>query len=524
MREKASAADLCPACNWREGTPCASISQLPPRTVINGAYLLGRVVGEGGFGITYIGWDVANRRKVAVKEYFPRTAATRMTGSGHVTALSQHSAEDYEYGLKRFSEESRVLTMFRDHPCIVSFLDFQSANGTAYLVMEFLEGKTLAAYLREKSGRIAPDAAFNVTVRILDGLREVHHNGLLHRDISPDNIFLTSTNGVKLLDFGAARFALGERSQNLSIILKPGYAPPEQYLRRGRQGPQTDLYATAATLYRAITGQVPPEALERQAKDTLQPPTRLGVTLEPHAERAILRALSLEMGDRFKTAQEFQEALRVPGIAPLPEVKEPRLPHRAVKTPAVKGRPSVYLVYAVGTLLAALVYSPFLFPGRFGLAGTPRTPVATQSAPAVPASAEAAPGPAPAPAGNPPKPHIDYGPLEVELTGGRIEGKIAFQIAPFQGHTGCAMLALVNEGGRYVENAPGRIFQILQDFTSDDDRAAVAVHFEGPVPEATIAGAGSKFSAQVILYGNPCRVEDDPVISKSPVAPVRVSP
>jgi serine/threonine protein kinase len=505
MRDR-DAAEVCPACNWREGTPAAGLSELPPRTVINGAYVLGRVVGEGGFGITYIGWDLANRRRVAVKEYFPRTAATRTSGSGLVTPLSPQWSEDFEYGLQRFAEESRVLTMFRDHPCIVSCFDFQSANGTAYLVMEFLEGKTLAAYLRERNGRMPCDAAFNVTMRILDGLREVHHNGLLHRDISPDNIFLTRTNGVKLLDFGAARFAMGERSQNLSVILKPGYAPPEQYLRRGRQGPPTDLYATAATMYRAITSHVPPEALERQAIDNLQPPSRLGVAIEPHVEKALLQALSIEMQDRFKTAQEFQEALRNSAVVVAPVPKKPQL-----EAPRAR-RPNVYLTYAVGIVLGALLYLPLVVAYRAGSASTP------------PAASAPSPAPPPPAAAASPKVQISYGKFEASLTEGRIVGDVSFQIEPFLGHDGCAMLALADENGKYLENAPGKTFQILKDFPSTEGQISGPIHFDGPAPESvTSAHPTPKLSAQTILFGNPCDVADDPVISKSVLIPLKVS-
>lgn len=550
MREK-GAAELCPACNWREGTPAQSISELPPRTVINGAYLLGRMVGEGGFGITYIGWDVVNRRRVAVKEYFPRTVATRTSGSSLVTPLSAQSLEDFDYGLKRFSEESRVLTMFRDHPCIVSFLDFQSANGTAYLVMEFLEGKTLATYLRERNGRMPCEAAFNVTMRILDGLREVHQNGLLHRDISPDNIFLTSTNGVKLLDFGAARFAMGERSQNLSIILKPGYAPPEQYLRRGRQGPQTDLYATGATMYRAITGKVPPEALERQANDSLQPPSRFGVSIEPHVERAMMQALSVEMRDRFKTAQDFQRALQNSHVVEpgprKPEVKPLAVKPRdasPVRRPSTASRPNVYIAYAVGMLLGALLYVPLMLSGRFGVAGTPSP--TTTSRPASPApsgvpplpSGTATPPPTgtatPPPTGTamppatgiaPPTFQVNYGKFEAALTGGRIVGDLSFQILPVQGHNGCAVLTLADETGKYLERAPGKTFQLLKDFTPVEGAGPILVHFDGPAPEsATTADPTRKLSAQAILFANPCSVSDDPVISKSVAIPLRISP
>ena len=519
MREK-PAGEVCPACGWRDGTPPASLLELAPGTNINGLYLLGRVVGEGGFGITYIGWDVTNARRVAVKEYFPRTAATRTTGSSLVTPLSPQSAGDFEYGLKRFSEESRVLTMFHDHPCIVSCLDFQSANGTAYLVMEYLEGKTLGSYLRERNGRIAGDAALSVTMRVLDGLREVHHHGLLHRDISPDNIFLTRSNGVKLLDFGAARFAMGERSQNLSIILKPGYAPPEQYLTRGRQGPQTDLYATAATMYRSVTGQVPPDAIERQTQDSLDPPNRLGAGLPPHIENALMRAMSLKMRDRFKTAQDFQSAL-AGGRATGP---------RKERQPG----PTAWAAYLVGTLVGAVIFLAYLalvIPGHFGLWGksSPLPPPRQSSQLPTPTPIPTLPpatAPADSPADSPAAPaqkgsalQINYGTFDARLVNGRVEADVVFQILPFEGHHGCAVLVLADENGKYLKTPADKIFQVLRDFTSSDDKSAVEVKFEADAP--AIVGTMTKVSAQTVLFGNPCNVEDDPFISKSVLIPLR---
>jgi len=506
MREK-GAAEICPACSWREGTLPNSLLELVPGTVINGVYMVGRVLGEGGFGITYIGWDIANGRRVAVKEFFPRTAATRTSGSSLVTPLSPQSAEAYEYGLSRFSEESRVLTMFRDHPCIVSCLDFQSANGTAYLVMEYLEGKTLAAYLREKSGRIGGEAALNVTMRVLDGLREVHEHGLLHRDISPDNIFLTRAAGVKLLDFGAARFAIGERSQSLSIIFKQGYAPPEQYLSCSRQGPQTDLYAAAATLYKSVTGEIPPPSIERQTHDTLEPPSRLGVALPPKVEDALMRALSLEMRDRFKTAKDFQEALCGRGGA---EIAPDPPPQRRGKR-----KPNVFVAYAVGTLLGAALYLPLFLPGRFGLFGRPAEPPHASPPPATSSAQPAAP-----PKQDPPKLQVNYGTFQARLSNGRIESEVVFQILPFQGRHGCAVLVLSDEDGSYIKDPPGKTFELLRDFTTNNDQDAVTVRFQGDAPAAVTTTPYRKLSAQTVLFANPCDVENDPFISKSVVIPL----
>ena len=175
--------------------------------------------------------------------------------------------------------------------------------------MEYVEGVTLKEYLAKKGGQISFEEAKGIMMPVMDALREVHQAGMLHRDISPDNIYITTAAQVKILDFGAARYFAGEQSKSLSVILKSGYAPEEQYRSKGKQGPWTDVYATAATLYRVITGQTPPEALDRMAEDTLTPPSRLGVAIPPPAEQALLQALAVNAGQRFQTMGEFQQAL-----------------------------------------------------------------------------------------------------------------------------------------------------------------------------------------------------------------------
>ena len=162
--------------------------------------------------------------------------------------------------------------------------------------------------------------AMRVLTPVMDALREVHRAGLLHRDISPDNIYLTRSGQVKVIDFGAARYSLGQHSKNLSVILKPGFAPPEQYQTRGNQGPWTDVYATACTFYRAITGEVPPPAPDRMAKVELVPPSQLGANVDAAGEQALLRALALDPADRFAGMEEFHKALlgEVVAVTPPP--------------------------------------------------------------------------------------------------------------------------------------------------------------------------------------------------------------
>ncbi|MFN7922628.1 MAG: serine/threonine-protein kinase [Bryobacteraceae bacterium] len=313
-------AAACPHCGWAAGTPSQGPLYLNPGTILREQYVVGRVLGHGGFGITYLGWDLNLARRVAIKEYFPGGVGIRATGDPKVFAYSPTLSADYDWGLERYLEEARVVARFENHPNIVWVLNFFPANGTAYIVLEYLDGITFEKFLE---GQVIDwTMAQRILTPVCDALREVHRVGLLHRDVSPDNIYLLRTGQVKVIDFGAARYSLGQHSKNLSVILKPGFAPPEQYQTRGNQGPWTDVYATACTYYRALTGHIPPPAPDRLAHDELVPPSRLGVAIPPEAERALLRALSLDPAQRFADMAEFQQALRgelpVPNPAPRP--------------------------------------------------------------------------------------------------------------------------------------------------------------------------------------------------------------
>ena len=308
MAEKGGA-KVCPTCGYEEGTPPASPLHLKPGTVLNRKYLIGRVLGHGGFGITYLGLDLNLRVKLAIKEYFPTGLVTRDATAETVSVFSGDSRESFDYGLEKFLEEGRTLAKFSNVPEIVGVRDFLRENGTAYLVMDYIEGITLKEYLARQGGKLPLDAALTFVMPVVHALEKVHGAGMLHRDVSPDNIFVTSDFHVKLLDFGAARCAVGGQSRSLSVMLKPGYSPEEQYRSRGKQGPWTDVYATAATLYKLLTGETPPEAMDRLAEDDLKPFSSFGLSLPENYEKAILKALSVRAEGRYQSMAEFEAAL-----------------------------------------------------------------------------------------------------------------------------------------------------------------------------------------------------------------------
>ena len=301
--------EMCPFCGYIEGTPAKEAYHIKPGSLLHDRYTVGRAIGFGGFGITYIAWDNKLMQKVAIKEYMPSEYATRVPGNLTVTIYDGERYTEFMTGLQKFLDEAQRLAKFQNVPGIVRILDSFSENLTAYIVMEYLDGMTLKQYLAEHDGKLPYEEAVEFILPVLAALQAVHKEGIIHRDISPDNIFITEDGEVKLLDFGAARYASTGYSKSLSVILKPGYAPAEQYLSHGEQGPWSDVYATAATLYRMITGVVPEEALERKEKDSLKPPSALGAKLPKNAEKAILNALNVRVENRTASAEEFEAQL-----------------------------------------------------------------------------------------------------------------------------------------------------------------------------------------------------------------------
>ncbi len=337
----------CPQCQWDANAPPDSPLYLKARTILNGQYLVGRVLGHGGFGITYLGWDLNLARKIAIKEYFPAGIAMRPADGERVSAYSAAMQKDFQWGLDRYLEEARVLARF-DHPNISAVINFFSANGTAYMILDYLDGMTFEKLLERRGGKVPWETVEQIIVPVMDALREVHKTDILHRDISPDNIYILKTGQIKVIDFGAARYALGQQSKNLSIILKEGYAPEEQYRSKGNQGPWTDVYATAATMYRALTGKVPVAALDRQRQDELERPSALGVAIPPEKERALWKALAVQAEERFQDMAAFQNAVlaeagaAIPPPVPVPVPPKPPQPAvdpNAATVPVVKPAP-----------------------------------------------------------------------------------------------------------------------------------------------------------------------------------------
>lgn len=305
--------DVCPHCGYAFDTPAKQSYHIPPGSVLLQRYIVGKVLGFGGFGVTYVGWDYLMERKVAIKEYLPSEFATRMPTQQKVTVYSGDREEQFKEGLIKTLDEAKRLAKFEDVPGIVQIYDCFEANGTSYIVMEFLEGMSLKEYLAEH-GKMSVDQALQVILQITPAMEAVHKTGILHRDIAPDNIYVLNPDEpdalqVKLLDFGAARYATTKHSKSLSVIIKPGYAPEEQYRSRGDQGTWTDVYALAATLYKMLTGITPEDAMERSVKDEVKKPSKLGIKISRPMETALMNALNVKIQDRTQTMEEFSQEL-----------------------------------------------------------------------------------------------------------------------------------------------------------------------------------------------------------------------
>lgn len=307
--------DVCPFCGYAEGTQSTHVLHLTPGTVLHRRYTVGKALGYGSFGVTYIGWDKLMKRKVAIKEYLPSEYATRMMKMTQIVVPSAESSKNkYDKGMEKFRQEAEKLAKVGNMDGVVYIYDTFEENNTAYIIMEYLHGQTLAAYMQEK-GIFSEEETLDLMLPVLQALEAVHEKQIIHRDISPDNIFISTDSGgnrkVKLIDFGAAKFSSSSHSKSLTVLLRPGYSPEEQYRSGGEQGPHTDVYAVAAVMYQMVTGVCPPDALERRTsierkkKDLLTEPEMLNRELSDNFETALMNALNVKIEDRTATADAF---------------------------------------------------------------------------------------------------------------------------------------------------------------------------------------------------------------------------
>ena len=294
---KLNGSPVCARCGFDNTPPVKSEPyHLKPGSVLAGKYLIGQVRGEGGFGITYIGLQMTLSKRVAIKEYYPSGAANRSIDSSENIIVTGSRIDFYKKGMQRFLDEAKNVAAFCEEDGIVDIMDYFRENNTAYIVMEYLEGETLKDYVSHH-GVFMPERLISLMIPLMQSLNSMHTQGIIHRDISPDNIMYHKLQRLKLMDFGSARFYTNEERQ-LSVVLKQGFAPEEQYRSNGVQGPYTDVYALCATIYTCITGRVPANSVDRLIEDTLMRPSELGVKIAPYQENAIMHGLAVKASER----------------------------------------------------------------------------------------------------------------------------------------------------------------------------------------------------------------------------------
>ena len=301
---------VCTKCGFDMNGYTVMPHHLVPGTLVKQRYKIGRVLGEGGFGITYVGIDTVLNLKVAIKEFYMSGYVNRNhDASPNVFATLGTHRDTFEKNREKFLNEARVLAQFYGEAGIVGVRDFCEENGTAYIIMDFLNGVDLKTYLEQK-GRLAPEDAVKLLMPVMTSLQHVHAEGIIHRDISPDNIMVMEDGSTKLLDFGAAREISQTDIKSLSVILKPGYAPEEQYRSKGRQGPWTDVYALAATLYKCIVGATPDDAMERMYRDRLPSPAAVDAACPIAISNVIIKGLAVRQADRYQDVASFLADLK----------------------------------------------------------------------------------------------------------------------------------------------------------------------------------------------------------------------
>ncbi len=340
MRELESS-PVCRFCGRDNSKPSlAEPYHLKPGTLLCGRYLVGEAIGEGGFGITYIGLHTTLSKRVAIKEFYPSGAANRTNAVSEEIIITRDKQAFFRKGVESFLQEAKNIASFPDEDGIVDVIDYFQENNTAYIVMEYLDGLTLKDYTN-KYGLFDCEKLIEIMLPMIKSLGVIHSHGVVHRDISPDNIMYNKNGKLKLMDFGSARYFTNEDRQ-MSIILKQGFAPEEQYRANGKQGPYTDIYALCATIYTCITGRVPESSLDRLSRDTLVPPSRLGVQIKPYMENALMHGLAVRAADRTPDVDTLLREMTPPQPHTAPNMQnQPVNPNQNV-VPPVTPVPSGY--------------------------------------------------------------------------------------------------------------------------------------------------------------------------------------
>ena len=364
MAMKTDEQEACPVCGFREREFVPEKHHLPPRTILKGQYLVGCALGEGGFGITYIGWDLFLHMPVAIKEYFPSGVVIRDQGQHTVNVFAGKDEQSFLLGCDRFFREAQKVARFDNNPGVVSVKNCFLENGTAYIIMEYISGINLGTYAAQRGGKLGFQETLQLLKTPIQTLEELHRYSTYHRDISPENLMLSKTGTVKLIDFGSAMESDSEKKTRV-LMVRSGYSPVEMYSSTGKDGPYSDVYSMAATIYKLITGVTPPAATERLNADSLVRPTMLGVKeISQEQEAALMKGMAVQLNDRYQTMAEFFHDLYGYGINDAP-LSKPQPKHRA-------------LLVLLALACVALLVGAGILLGRQG--GFPPAPIEQETA------------------------------------------------------------------------------------------------------------------------------------------------
>ena len=318
---------LCPHCGYNAEASETDLITLQPGSMLINKYIVGKIIGMGGFGITYLAYDISQDKKIAVKEFFPYGVVARANGYATVSAVSPDKSDTFKLGAEKFYNEAKLVSRFNGNPNIVSVYGFFYENGTVYFSMEYLKGHTLKDRIKNH-GTLNESQALYVIQSVVNALEAAHGSSVLHRDISPDNIIICDNGDIKLIDFGAARQVIAEQSQTFSVILKPGFAPLEQYQKKGHQGPWTDIYSLGATVYYALTGEIPEDPMSRMDDDEVYRSNKHNINSD--FWNIISKATELRIENRYSDISQLKYDLDMIAIeaAPLVVPEKAKMPYK----------------------------------------------------------------------------------------------------------------------------------------------------------------------------------------------------
>ncbi len=366
MTELKSSGGYCPNCGHKNGSEAAIPFAMKPNTILHGRYLVGCVIGQGGFGITYIGYDLVLNSRVAIKEYFPRSMGSRNNSVGNSISwdVTGEMFDSLKRGRTSFINEARKMARVSDIPEVVRVIDAFEENGTSYIVMDYVEGETLKSYIK-RNGIMSFDEVVGMLLPLMKGLARLHRMGIVHRDISPDNIMIRTDGSVRLLDLGAAKdISAGDASQ---LVVKKSFSPFEQYSGNGSTGPWSDVYSFAATMYYCITGACLPEAIDRIMNDKASLDVKMKKPLTPAQKSAMARALAPAPEKRTRNMDEFIAGLTGGAVQPSQGLQNGPMPYKNPERPQNKNkRPLIIAASVLAVCIIGMVTGMFIYRGIGG--------------------------------------------------------------------------------------------------------------------------------------------------------------